>query len=194
MSSNRAVNMPTHANHTATYAVVADGYDVYCNRDYGAPCIAICVGSAGTLKIQLNDDSYITLPAIADGFVWNIQAKSVLVTDAASSASEVVVFWNRIVDPSARGALQLPADNYSLDGYGDGYDVQFHVQTFNVESAHLYVDDGYIGEFTIGSDGAAVYLYEDIAEYDDVEWYAKLFDSKGRSTDTSTRSITSKFS
>lgn len=202
MSSNRQVNLPTHANHTASYCATADGYNLYCSRDFGAPCIAIVVGDAGTLKIQLVDDSYVTLPEISDGFVWNVQAQAVLVEDAASSASEVVCFWNRIVDPSARGSLQLPADSYSLDGYGDGYDVEFHIQTWNADEAFLYVDgyadgtnpDGYVGEFTLDTDGVGVYTWTGIAELDAADWYAKLIDDKGRSSNTSTRKITAKFS
>jgi hypothetical protein len=51
---------------------------------------AIAVMGGGTLDVVRYDDSSVTLPACPDGFIWDIQAKSI---GAGSSATGVVVLY-----------------------------------------------------------------------------------------------------
>lgn len=51
---------------------------------------AIVVGTSGTLIVTRYDDVSVTLPAMPNGFVWQIQAKFIA---AASTATGVVVLY-----------------------------------------------------------------------------------------------------
>lgn len=58
----------------------------------GRPSRAIVVGTSGTLVVTRadNNGAQVTLPAMPDGFVWDIQATAI---DSTSTATNVVVLY-----------------------------------------------------------------------------------------------------
>ena len=93
---------PTTNLHSATHAVIADGLEINCVDGYGenvysSKPVAIAIGQSGVLVVELLDGTELELPAMPNGFVWNLQVAKVLADDANTTASDIVVLWNRRV-------------------------------------------------------------------------------------------------
>lgn len=99
---SNAQRQPTTNLHSATHAVIADGLEINCTDGYGdnvysAKPVAIAVGQSGVVVVELLDGTELELPAMPNGFVWNLQVNKVKGDDASTTASDIVVLWNRRV-------------------------------------------------------------------------------------------------
>lgn len=99
-------NKPGTNLYSATHVAIADGveinctdgYDGYTDADhYDALPVAIVVGQSGDVVVELLDGSELTLPAMPNGFTWNLQVNKVKGDDGSTTATDIVVLWNRRV-------------------------------------------------------------------------------------------------
>lgn len=175
MSSNLAT---THT-WSAIYATESDGYDIKCVEDFGAPCTAFAVMTPGTLPIVLMNNSTLTLPTAPSGYIWNIQAKEVNVSDG--TANNVVVLWNRAVYP-------LP--EAWIDGYSGsvttGVPVNLHINLIRgdlISEAVLYTSvEGELGPLTMSADKTTIDKeWTPDGDYTDATLWIILVDQNGKS-------------